>query len=49
MYTCQQQTLDQVVLFNIQTNGIVYTVENYPSIRDEYYESKQSSEESNAS
>jgi hypothetical protein len=37
----QQETLDEVVLFYIQSNGITFVVENYSEIREDYYTRKE--------
>ena len=41
MNTVQQETLDQVVLFYIQQNGITFVIQNYCQIRDEYYQNQE--------
>jgi hypothetical protein len=41
MNAIQQETLDEVVLFFIQQNGITFVIENYSQIREEYYLRKE--------
>jgi len=44
METVPQETLDQVVVYYIQQNGITFVIENYFQIRETYYEQKESND-----
>jgi hypothetical protein len=41
MNITQQETLDEVVLFFIQQNGITFVIDNYFQIREDYYLRKE--------
>lgn len=41
MNAIQQETLNEVVLFFIQQNGITFVIDNYFQIREDYYLRKE--------